>query len=55
MVLTAPGAPLEFQQRDDPVPGPGSVRIRISALRAADEALSRLRAGQITGAAVLQP
>ena len=31
MVLTAPGAPLEFQQRDDPTPGPGAVRIRVSA------------------------
>jgi len=34
MVLMAPGAPLEFQQRD---------------------VLSRLRAGRITAAAVLQP
>jgi propanol-preferring alcohol dehydrogenase len=31
MVLTAPGAPLEFQRRDDPTPGPGAVRIRVSA------------------------
>ena len=27
MVLTAPGAPLRFEQRNDPVPGPGAVRI----------------------------
>ncbi len=31
MVLTAPGAPLRFQQRNDPTPGPGAVRIAISA------------------------
>jgi alcohol dehydrogenase, propanol-preferring len=31
MVLTAPGAPLQFQQRSDPTPGPGTVRIEISA------------------------
>ena len=31
MVLTAPGAPLRFEQRNDPVPGPGAVRIAISA------------------------
>jgi propanol-preferring alcohol dehydrogenase len=31
MVLTAPGVPLQFQERDDPVPGPGAVRIRIGA------------------------
>lgn len=31
MVLTAPGAPLQFQQRDDPTPGPGSVRVKIRA------------------------
>jgi len=31
MVLTAPGAPLQFQQRNDPAPGPGAVRIAISA------------------------
>ncbi|WMT79206.1 zinc-dependent alcohol dehydrogenase family protein [Bradyrhizobium sp. Ash2021] len=31
MVLTAPGAPLQFQQREDPTPGPGTVRIKISA------------------------
>src|ERR1700675_736468 len=31
MVLTAPGAPLQFQQRNDPTPGPGAVRIAIGA------------------------
>lgn len=31
MVLTAPGMQLQFQERDDPVPGPGAVRIRVSA------------------------
>jgi alcohol dehydrogenase, propanol-preferring len=31
MVLTAPGAPLQFQERDDPVPGRGSVHVRIGA------------------------
>jgi propanol-preferring alcohol dehydrogenase len=31
MVLTAPGAPLRFQQRIDPTPGPGAVRVRVSA------------------------
>lgn len=31
MVLTAPGAPLRFQQRSDPAPGPGAVRVKVSA------------------------
>lgn len=31
MVLTAPGAPLQCQDRDDPIPGPGGVRVKISA------------------------
>jgi len=31
MVLTARGAPLQFQERHDPVPGPGAVRVKISA------------------------
>ena len=31
MVLTAPGAPLRFEQREDPVPGPGDVRVKVSA------------------------
>lgn len=31
MVLTAPGAPLRFEQRDDPVPGPGDLRVKVSA------------------------
>jgi alcohol dehydrogenase, propanol-preferring len=31
MVLTAPGAPLQLQERQDPTPGPGHVRVRISA------------------------
>jgi propanol-preferring alcohol dehydrogenase len=31
MVLTAPGAPLQFQQRNDPTPDSGAARIEISA------------------------
>jgi len=31
MVLKALGAPLEFEQRDDPEPGPGEVRVKVSA------------------------
>ena len=31
MVLTAPGAPLQFEPRDDPAPGPGAVRVKVSA------------------------
>lgn len=31
MVLTAPGTPLRFEERADPVPGPGAVRIKVSA------------------------
>jgi propanol-preferring alcohol dehydrogenase len=31
MVLTAPGAPLQLQQRKEPAPGSGAVRIRVSA------------------------
>ena len=31
MVLTAPGAPLRLEQRDDPVPGPGDLRVKVSA------------------------
>jgi len=31
MVLPARGAPLTFQERPDPIPGPGEVRIRVSA------------------------
>jgi alcohol dehydrogenase, propanol-preferring len=31
MVLAARGAPLTFQERPDPVPGPGEVRIKVSA------------------------
>lgn len=31
MVLTAPGVPLQFQERDDPVPGHDAVRIKIGA------------------------
>src|SRR6188768_4479226 len=31
MVLAAAGVPLQFLERDDPVPGPGAVRIRVSA------------------------
>jgi propanol-preferring alcohol dehydrogenase len=30
MVLTAPDVPLQFQEREDPVPGPGAVRIKVS-------------------------
>ncbi|MEH2527695.1 MULTISPECIES: zinc-dependent alcohol dehydrogenase family protein [unclassified Bradyrhizobium] len=31
MVLTAPGAPLRFEAREDPVPGPGDVRVKVGA------------------------
>ena len=31
MVLTAPGAPLRLESRKDPVPGPGDVRVKVSA------------------------
>ena len=31
MVLRAPGAPLQFELRDDPAPGPGHVRVRVNA------------------------
>jgi propanol-preferring alcohol dehydrogenase len=31
MVLTAPGAPLRLELREDPAPGPGEVRVRVSA------------------------
>lgn len=31
MVLPAPGAPLRFESREDPTPGPGDVRVRVSA------------------------
>jgi alcohol dehydrogenase, propanol-preferring len=31
MVLTAPGAPLQFQGRNDPVPGSGAVRVKVGA------------------------
>jgi propanol-preferring alcohol dehydrogenase len=31
MVLPAPGAPLRFEQRDDPLPGRGEVRVKVAA------------------------
>jgi propanol-preferring alcohol dehydrogenase len=31
MVLSAHGAPLTFEQRPDPIPGPGEVRVKVSA------------------------
>jgi propanol-preferring alcohol dehydrogenase len=31
MVLSAPGTPLRFEPRDDPAPGPGAVRVKVSA------------------------
>ena len=31
MVLTAPGAPLRLESREDPVPGPGDVRVTVGA------------------------
>jgi propanol-preferring alcohol dehydrogenase len=31
MVLSAPGAPLRFEPREDPVPGPGAVRVKVAA------------------------
>lgn len=31
MILTAPGAPLRLESREDPVPGAGDVRVKVSA------------------------
>jgi alcohol dehydrogenase, propanol-preferring len=31
MVLTAPGAPLRLEPREDPAPGPGAVRVKVGA------------------------
>jgi alcohol dehydrogenase, propanol-preferring len=31
MVLTAPGAPLQMQEREDPIPGEGQIRVKVSA------------------------
>ncbi|HBK08381.1 MAG TPA: alcohol dehydrogenase, partial [Acetobacteraceae bacterium] len=31
MVLPAPGAPLQMQERADPVPGEGQIRVKVSA------------------------
>ena len=31
MVLSAPCAPLRFEPREDPVPGPGDVRVKVAA------------------------
>lgn len=31
MVLSAPAAPLQMQERDDPIPGDGEIRVKISA------------------------
>jgi propanol-preferring alcohol dehydrogenase len=31
MVLAAPGAPLRYEPREDPTPGPGEVRVKVSA------------------------
>ena len=31
MFLSAPGAPLRFEPREDPVPGPGDVRVKVAA------------------------
>src|SRR5690348_15907280 len=31
MMLTARGAPLSFVERPDPIPGPGEVRVKVSA------------------------
>ena len=31
MVLPAPGAPLQMQERTDPIPGDGEIRVRVSA------------------------
>jgi propanol-preferring alcohol dehydrogenase len=31
MVLTAPGAPLRFEPREDPVSGPGDARVKVGA------------------------
>lgn len=31
MVLAAPGAPLQYREGHDPIPGPGAVRVKVSA------------------------
>src|SRR6185312_12247916 len=31
MVLSAPGTPLQLQERDDPIPGDGEIRVKIGA------------------------
>jgi alcohol dehydrogenase, propanol-preferring len=31
MVLTAPGAPLRLEAREDSAPGPGDVRVKVGA------------------------
>ena len=31
MVLPAPGAPLQMQERADPLPGSGEIRVKVSA------------------------
>jgi alcohol dehydrogenase, propanol-preferring len=31
MVLPAPGAPLQMQEREDPIPGEGQIRVKVSA------------------------
>ncbi|MGY4284287.1 propanol-preferring alcohol dehydrogenase [Bradyrhizobium sp. LM2.7] len=56
MVLSARGAPLTFQQRPDPVPGPGEVRVKVSAcgvcrtdLHVVDGGLSGIRYPIIPG------
>jgi D-arabinose 1-dehydrogenase-like Zn-dependent alcohol dehydrogenase len=58
MVLPAPGAPLQVQERTDPKIVP-QAKIRtqttVFPLAEANDVLTRLRTGQILGAAVLKP
>ena len=83
MVLPAAGSSLLLQEREDPTPGDGQIRVRVSAcgvcrtdlhvvdgelpdikypiipgheiVSRVDDVLTKLRTGQILGAAVLQP
>jgi D-arabinose 1-dehydrogenase-like Zn-dependent alcohol dehydrogenase len=58
MVLPAPGTPLQMQERPDPSPGDGQIRVKVTTafpLVEANDVLNKLRTGQVLGAAVLKP
>ena len=52
MVLNAIGQPLQLEERPDPIPGPGEIRV---PLERANEAPEDLRCGRLQCAAVLVP